>query len=116
MMEPTVGPPSVYCGIPYRISSFSAGAVASTSRRSSVTTGFHSSGVDAKNSLNTFERFGIRSRPGPDLVQDFLRAVHAHLSLLHEDLRDPVDLIARRADRGGDVPRVPPRLPALAPP
>src|SRR3972149_263456 len=88
------------------------GACFRTSLRSSATTGFHASGVLAKNVSKSFGRFGISS-PAAEFVEDFLCPVHPHLALPYKDLGDPVNLVARRPDRGGDVPRVEAHMPPL---
>src|SRR3989304_5662610 len=90
------------------------GACFRTSLRSSATTGFKGSGVCAKNASKSFGRFGI-SPPAAKFVEDFLRPVHPHLALPHKNLGDPVNLVARGPDRGGDVPRVEAHVAALDP-
>src|SRR3989304_3657059 len=91
------------------------GACFRTSLRSSATTGFKGSGVCAKNASKSFGR-SATSPPAAKFVEDFLRPVHPHLALPHKNLGDPVNLVARGPDRGGDVPRVEAHVPGLAPP
>src|SRR5437867_10320431 len=61
-------------------------------------------------STRGYSSFGLAR---PQVGEDFLRSIHPHLALLHQDFGDSVDFLADGPDCRRDVPRMERHVPAL---